>query len=190
MFLFLDFSEEKYDKEFVYEGYSDGSVGSLEARALDDNKCRVMQAFLDYENGKYTYSDTYNIDVLAPNDYEKLFDEFMKENYPEPDYFLDIYVAEMDGEKITTDNASVSLKMVLKSCFDTKDEYVEFLEAVAEWMQNDKYGEAIYCQVMDEEDFKEANYYNYSRLMRENRYKYRFDVDIEPKQPIEVEELD
>ena len=188
--MLMTYLEDKYDKEFVYEGYNDDYYGSLVARALDDNRCRKIQASLDYENGEYKYSDTYAEVVLAANEYENLFDEFMMENYPEPDYFVDIYVGKMDGEKITTNNGSVSLKIVLKSCFDTKDEYKEFLTAIAEWMQNEKYHNSIYCQVMDEEDFKEANYFNYTRLMREDRYSYCFDVDIDTDGSISVKEWD
>ena len=187
--MLMCYLEDKYDTEFVYESYNDEYDGTLAARALDDNRCRIIQASLDWKNGEYTYSDTYNRVVLAANDYENLFDEFMMENYPEPDYFLDINVADMDGEKVTTDNSSVSLKIVLKSYFETKEEYEQFLKSVAEWMQNDKYHNSIYCQVMDKEDFEEANYFNYTRLMREDRYKYRFDVDIKTDGRIKVEEL-
>lgn len=188
--MLMTYLEDKYDKEFVYEGYNDDNYGSLAARALDDNRCRKIQAALDYEDGEYKYRDTYARNVLAANDYENLFDEFMMEHYPDPDYFVDIYIGKLDEEKITTDNASVSLKIVLKSCFDTEEEYNDFLTAVAEWMQNDKYHNSIYCQVMDENDFKEANYFNYTRLMREGRYRYCFDVDIDSDGSITVKEQD
>ena len=41
---------------------------------------------------------------------------------------------------------------------------------------------------MDENDFKEANYFNYTRLMREDRYRYCFDVDIDSDGTIIVKE--
>ena len=55
-------------------------------------------------------------------------------------------------------------------------------------MRGIKYHNSIYCQVMDENDFKEANYFNYTRLMREDRYRYCFDVDIDSDGTIIVKE--
>ena len=177
--MLLTYLEDKYNKEFAYISYMETYEGSLAARALDDGRCRHILASLEWNGKEYTYKDTYSRDVLAADDYENLFDEFMMENYPEIDYFLDVGVCDMDeGEKITTDNACVALTMVIDDCYEDKIDYKDFLTTATKWMENSKYNNRIFCVVMEHEDFETANYFNYLRYLHEDKYKYVFNSRI------------
>lgn len=180
--MLLTYLEDKYGEEFIYDKFYTNDEGTLVAHARNDRKSRTFQAWLHWDEDKeeYYYTDAYEQIVVASDKYEALFKQFMDENYPAVEYFVDIKVAEYDENngEVSTENAGASVGIIIRDCFENKTDYENFLNNVGTWMHNDKYGGSLFCMVMNDTEYNEANYYNYTRLMREKKYIYTFRGDV------------
>ena len=179
--MLLEYLEDKYGEEFEYVEFYRDDGGMLIARAVDDGKCRDFQSGLNWNptKGEYTYVDQYD-KVVASDKYEELLKQYMAENHPEVEFFDNIHVEEFDGseKEVSNRNASASVTIIMKDCYDDKEKYKELGQDIGGWMNNDKFGNVLFLIVMDEAVYPEANYYSYTRLIQEDKSKYRFVFDI------------
>ena len=167
--LLLNYLEEKYDKEFIYENFLlDASTNSLIARAKDDSYRRDISASMDWIEDKYVYSDTYEVEVVFSDKYKECVEEYISEQLPDAEFFTDVSVDSVDDDELAREDiykhaTSVSVSIVMANCFSSEDENIDFLKKTGSWMMdgNNSIVSFVELRTMNEDDYSLANYFNY-----------------------------
>lgn len=158
----LDYIEDKYDKEFVFDEYFSDEFYMqkpyMTVYAADDEQKRIVTIEEDYitDDKRIVWKDNY-AELMAADEYQQAIEEYIRENIPGVEVKV---LSEVDsveaGDGDILSRAAGSSYIFMVDPFDTQDEAEEFARGLIQHlndMKNDKaIGVYYYMQTSEQYD--------------------------------------
>ncbi len=187
--------ENTYHEEFVYNGYvPSGGVDPeyLTAYRKDDPQEKIITVYRKYDGSRFIYRDDY-LAVVSVNEYQTELEKFFATLIPVENFCLRSEIHQIsDSDAYIVKRVGGNTVAFIKDTFSDREEVREIAAACGDWLSSleCEYPVGVMFYVQAEEDFRETNIYNYSRMIHGGRYLYLVSVSLSADGEIHMHESD